>query len=51
MPKILDTIDSPADLKGLSTAALEELADELRQEIITTVTNTGGHLASNLGVV
>jgi 1-deoxy-D-xylulose-5-phosphate synthase len=51
MPKILDTIDSPADLKGLSTAALEELAAELRQEIITTVTNTGGHLASNLGVV
>jgi 1-deoxy-D-xylulose-5-phosphate synthase len=51
MPKILDTIDSPADLKGLSPAALEELAAELRQEIISTVTTTGGHLASNLGVV
>lgn len=51
MPKILDTIDSPADLKGLSPAALEELAAELRQEIVTTVTTTGGHLASNLGVV
>jgi 1-deoxy-D-xylulose-5-phosphate synthase len=51
MPKLLDKIDSPADLKGLSEAALEQLAAELRQEIITTVTTTGGHLASNLGVV
>jgi 1-deoxy-D-xylulose-5-phosphate synthase len=51
MSKILDTINNPADLKGLSPAALEELAEELRQEIISTVTITGGHLASNLGVV
>ncbi len=51
MPRLLDKIDSPADLKGLSPATLEELAAELRQEIITTVTTTGGHLASNLGVV
>jgi len=51
MSKILDTIDSPADLKGLSPAVLEELAAELRREIIATVTTTGGHLASNLGVI
>jgi 1-deoxy-D-xylulose-5-phosphate synthase len=51
MPRLLDKIDSPADLKGLSTAALEELAAEIRHEIINTVTITGGHLASNLGVV
>ena len=51
MPKLLDKIDSPADLKGLSESALVELAAELRQEIISTVTTTGGHLASNLGVV
>ena len=51
MPKILDTIDSPADLKGLSPEALEQLAAELRLEIISTVTTTGGHLASNLGVI
>ncbi|MGD0779705.1 MAG: 1-deoxy-D-xylulose-5-phosphate synthase [Dehalococcoidales bacterium] len=51
MPKLLDIIDSPADLKGLSPAALEELAAEIRKKIITTVTTTGGHLASNLGVV
>lgn len=51
MPRLLDKIDSPADLKGLSLAALEKLAAELRHEIIETVTTTGGHLASNLGVV
>src|SRR3989304_6256596 len=51
MPRFLDKIDSPADLKGLSPAALEELAAEIRHVIITTVTTTGGHLASNLGVV
>ncbi len=51
MPRLLDKIDSPADLKGLSPAALEELAAEIRREIINTVTTTGGHLASNLGVV
>ncbi len=51
MPRLLDTVDSPADLKKLTPAELETLAAELRQEIIATVTNTGGHLASNLGVV
>ncbi len=51
MPRLLDKIDSPADLKVLSLTALEELASEIRHEIINTVTTTGGHLASNLGVV
>jgi 1-deoxy-D-xylulose-5-phosphate synthase len=51
MPRLLDKIDSPADLKGLSLAVLGELAAEIRHEIINTVTTTGGHLASNLGVV
>jgi 1-deoxy-D-xylulose-5-phosphate synthase len=51
MPRLLDKIDSPDDLKGLSPVELEELAAEIRHEIIDTVTNTGGHLASNLGVV
>jgi 1-deoxy-D-xylulose-5-phosphate synthase len=51
MPRLLDKIDSPADLKGLSLSALKKLAAEFRHEIITTVTTTGGHLASNLGVV
>ncbi len=51
MPKLLDIIKSPADLKKLPPATLEKLAAELRQEIIDTVTVNGGHLASNLGVV
>jgi 1-deoxy-D-xylulose-5-phosphate synthase len=51
MPRLLDKIDSPADLKDLALPTLEKLADELRNEIVSTVTTTGGHLASNLGVV
>jgi 1-deoxy-D-xylulose-5-phosphate synthase len=48
---ILDLIDSPADLQGLSPRDLAALADEIRALIIQTVSRTGGHLASNLGVV
>ena len=48
---ILKSISSPNDLKGLSYRDLEILADELRNEILNTVSNNGGHLASNLGIV
>ena len=51
MTRLLDRIDSPSDLKGLTRQELSQLAAELRQELVTTVTATGGHLASNLGVV
>lgn len=51
MPNILDNINGPADLKNLPASELETLASELRREILSTVTNNGGHLASNLGVV
>jgi 1-deoxy-D-xylulose-5-phosphate synthase len=51
MPKLLDGIDSPADLKKLKPSELKKLAVELREELVTTVITTGGHLASNLGVV
>jgi 1-deoxy-D-xylulose-5-phosphate synthase len=51
MPRLLDSIDSPADLKKLAPSQLEQLASEIREELVTTVTTTGGHLASNLGVV
>ena len=49
--KLLDKINSPADLKGLSLDELKDLAGELRQKIIDTVSRTGGHLAPSLGVV
>ncbi len=48
---ILPSIESPADLRGLSYEQLDQLSDEIRQFIIETVTTTGGHLGSNLGVV
>ncbi|RLC29756.1 MAG: 1-deoxy-D-xylulose-5-phosphate synthase [Deltaproteobacteria bacterium] len=49
--RLLDRINSPSDLKGLSLVNLERLAREIRQEIIETVSRTGGHLAPSLGVV
>ncbi len=51
MDNLLNKIDFPEDLQKLSTAQLNELCDEIRETIITTVSNNGGHLASNLGVV
>jgi len=47
----LEQINSPADVKKLSVGQLKTLADELRQYILNSVSKTGGHLASNLGVV
>ncbi|CAN1228839.1 Probable 1-deoxy-D-xylulose-5-phosphate synthase 2, chloroplastic [Linum grandiflorum] len=47
---ILDTINFPNHMKNLSTKELEILADELREEIVYTVSKTGGHLSSSLGV-
>lgn len=49
MPTLLDTIDSPADLKRLPRSALPQLAAEIRQRILEVVATNGGHLASNLG--
>lgn len=50
-PKILDTVNYPHDLKKLNKAEKIKLAEEIRELVIQTVSNTGGHLASNLGVV
>jgi 1-deoxy-D-xylulose-5-phosphate synthase len=47
---ILDRIRSPADLKGLDMRDLKQLANELRWETLETVSKTGGHLSSSLGV-
>ncbi|MCR5041370.1 MAG: 1-deoxy-D-xylulose-5-phosphate synthase [Clostridia bacterium] len=49
--QILSRIKSPADVKKLSAAQLEELASEIRRCLVDTVSKNGGHLASNLGVV
>ncbi|ANN72903.1 1-deoxy-D-xylulose-5-phosphate synthase [Bordetella bronchialis] len=49
--ELLETIDSPADLKRLDRRALKKVADELRAFILASVSRTGGHLSSNLGTV
>ena len=51
MAKILDTINSPEDVKKLSQRELGQLAADLREEIIATCAANGGHLAPSLGVV
>ena len=48
---ILETINSPADVKALSLDELKQLAEEIRQFLISVISKTGGHLAPNLGVV
>jgi len=48
---IIDSINSPADIKKLSISELNQLAQEIRDLIINTTAQTGGHLATNLGVV
>ncbi len=48
---MLENIHSPRDLDGLSYPQLDQLAEEIRNTLITTVSNNGGHLASNLGIV
>ena len=48
---MLDSIQSPADLRGLPRTQLRALADELRNYLLDTVSKTGGHLSSNLGTV
>ncbi|GAA3857863.1 1-deoxy-D-xylulose-5-phosphate synthase [Celeribacter arenosi] len=48
---LLDRITAPADMKGLSDVELRKLADEVRAETISAVSETGGHLGAGLGVV
>ena len=49
--RILDRVNSPKDLRGLTLPELKELSEEIRQFIIRVVSKNGGHLAPNLGVV
>src|ERR1700728_1995209 len=51
MSNILETINSPADVKKLSLKELEGLAEEIRERLIVGVAKTGGHIGPNLGVV
>ncbi|MCE2657215.1 MAG: 1-deoxy-D-xylulose-5-phosphate synthase [Rubrivivax sp.] len=48
---LLEKIDSPADLRQLGRAQLRQVADEVRQKVLDTVSQTGGHFGSNLGTV
>src|SRR5205809_6218342 len=48
---LLDRVNTPHDLRALPEASLRQLADELRQETISAVSVTGGHLGAGLGVV
>jgi 1-deoxy-D-xylulose-5-phosphate synthase len=51
MSRYLDMVDNPTQLKKLSLPQLQELAEEIRRELITGLAKNGGHLAPNLGVV
>jgi 1-deoxy-D-xylulose-5-phosphate synthase len=51
MSKLIDTIGSPKDLRRLTVAQLPQLAHEVREEVISVVSEVGGHLASTLGAV
>ena len=51
MSPLLDAIHSPADVKRLSLSELDQLAAEIRDELITVLARNGGHLGPNLGVV
>ncbi|MEI3347025.1 MAG: 1-deoxy-D-xylulose-5-phosphate synthase N-terminal domain-containing protein [Dysosmobacter sp.] len=48
---ILEKVNSPEDLKKLSRSELPQLCEELRAFLVQSVSQTGGHLASNLGAV
>ena len=51
MSRILDKVNNPADVKKLDRDKLDEFCSEIRELLVTTVSENGGHLASNLGVV
>ena len=51
MYPLLDRINSPTELRKLDRKQLPQLANELRQFLIESVANTGGHLSSNLGTI
>ena len=48
--KFLDNINFPSDLRKVSENDLQQVADEVREEMISAVSKTGGHLGAGLGV-
>ncbi len=48
---LLDEVQDPSDIRGMDLEELTRLADELRQDMIESVSVTGGHLGAGLGVV
>src|SRR5258708_10822006 len=51
MSRYLDMVDEPAHVKKLTLPQLQQLAEEIRHELITKLSKNGGHLGPNLGVV
>src|ERR1700760_3673877 len=51
MSRYLDMVDQPAHIKKLTPPQLQQLAEEIRHELITKLSKNGGHLGPNLGVV
>ena len=51
MTRLLDAIQDPRDIRGLSLGELKQLAEEIREEVISVVSEVGGHFASTLGAV
>ena len=49
--KLLENINFPSDLRKLSESDLQKVSDEVRNEMISAVSETGGHLGAGLGVV
>src|SRR5688500_12998412 len=51
MPRLLDKIDTPSDLRKLDRKQLPQVAEEIREQIIDVVSRVGGHFGGNLGIV
>src|SRR4030095_7930555 len=51
MSRFLDMVDHPGHIKKLTVEQMYQLAEEIRQELITVLSKNGGHLGPNLGVV
>jgi 1-deoxy-D-xylulose-5-phosphate synthase len=51
MPRLLDSIETPGDLRKLDRKQLPQVAEEIRETIIDVVSRVGGHFGGNLGIV